>query len=240
MSLYLMSDIHGDINSFKKLLKNVDLKKDKLLILGDAVDRGEKSIETLQFIMTLFVRYPGRISMLKGNHELFLSMWIDGDPMLSERSWISFGGAPTLASLRYMSESDVDEIKGFVDSLPLYREIESPVYGACVATHSGLDAQHLVLNPDGTINAVQSIIKGYEASPFRMLCSDDIHYLPAHPEPDRYMIVGHVPCTRLTGSHMIIRTKRYMDIDSGANPNERKLGGRLSMYCVDTDTEYYA
>ena len=54
---------------------------------------------------------------------------------------------------------------------------------------------------------------------------------------DAYMIVGHVPCSRLReeiDDNRFIRTSSYMDIDSGCGH-----GGKLGCYIVDTDEEIY-
>ena len=42
MATYVMSDIHGDYDKFKKMMKkiNFNTEKDKLYVLGDAIDRG--------------------------------------------------------------------------------------------------------------------------------------------------------------------------------------------------------
>ena len=135
---------------------------------------------------------------------------------------------------------EIDDFKDFIDNLPLYYEFESPLYGKCIATHSGLYAECIVKNSDGSINVVKSIEEGYRKNPFEYMCSGDIHRMPTN-NLDRFMIVGHVPCVYLEcASYKILRRKNYMCIDSGADPGCKKLGGRFSMYCVDTDKEYYA
>lgn len=238
--LYLMSDIHGDLKSFKKLLWQIDLKDDILIILGDVLDKGIKPMEAFGLVRSLMKEYPGHVEFIKGNHELFASMYLEG--RLSERTYLTkdYGGKPTLEGLRKMNAEEIDEFKSFIDSLPLYCEIESPKYGTCIATHSGLHVDYLVHNDDGSINVVKSIEEGYRKDSFEYMCSSDIHRMPTN-NLDHFMIVGHVPCVYLEGAtYKILRRKRYMCIDSGADPGCRKLGGRLSMYCVETDEEFYS
>lgn len=236
---YLMSDIHGDLKSFKELLEYIDFNSDRLIILGDVIDKGDNPMECLGLVRRLMKDYPGHIEIIKGNHELFASMYLGG--ILSERTWLTkdYGGKAMLASLKRMSSEEIDDFKNFIDELPLYCEIVSPIYGRCIATHSGLHVDYIIRNDDGSINVTKSIEEGYKTDPFEYMCSGDIHSMPTN-DLDHFMIVGHVPCVYLEGgSYKILKRKRYMCIDSGADPGCKELGGRLSMYCVETDKDYY-
>lgn len=68
MSVYVMSDIHGQYKSYVKMLKMIDLKtEDTLYILGDAIDRGPDGIKILSDIM----KRPN-VELILGNHELLM------------------------------------------------------------------------------------------------------------------------------------------------------------------------
>ena len=50
--IYVMSDIHGEYDKFKEVLKQINLQKEDLLyVLGDVVDRGPHPMEILLKMM---------------------------------------------------------------------------------------------------------------------------------------------------------------------------------------------
>jgi len=66
----LVGDIHGQWNDLIELFKiGGSIPDTNYVFLGDYVDRGFYSIETVSLIMCLKVRYPDRIHILRGNHE---------------------------------------------------------------------------------------------------------------------------------------------------------------------------
>lgn len=74
MSTYCISDIHGNLREFKSMLVEIGFKydgSDRLIIMGDMVDWGKESIETLMFCMGLDKEYDF-IDVLMGNHELMM------------------------------------------------------------------------------------------------------------------------------------------------------------------------
>ena len=63
-------DVHGQLFDVMKLFEvGGEIPTSSYLFLGDFVDRGHHSVETLQLLLCYKARYPAHITLLRGNHE---------------------------------------------------------------------------------------------------------------------------------------------------------------------------
>lgn len=74
--VYVVGDLHGNFKDFAYFAKafglwnSAEFVPARFLFLGDYVDRGLHSIETLAFVLALKVRFPDKIFLLRG--EIFI------------------------------------------------------------------------------------------------------------------------------------------------------------------------
>ena len=74
MGTYVMSDIHGCLDDFQKMLDKIEFSgRDLLYLAGDYIDRGKQNIEMLRWLMSK----PKNVTAIKGNHDVEFCAYID-------------------------------------------------------------------------------------------------------------------------------------------------------------------
>jgi serine/threonine protein phosphatase 1 len=103
---YLIGDLHGRFDLLELLLGLVDAHisgsaahDPNLVFLGDYVDLGPESAETLARLRELTRDFPENVICLMGNHERMLLDFLN-DPVTRGPRWLRAGGAATLHSFR--------------------------------------------------------------------------------------------------------------------------------------------
>src|SRR5215210_8871670 len=140
MATYVIGDIHGRPKLLDQLINNVpwDVEQDKIVFLGDLVDRGPDAPGVIERVMELAAANPN-VVVLRGNHEQMMLDCLD----YGDLQWLipENGGLATLNSYGFnLSDlQDVSDIKipdehvEFLRGLPFFHEDEKAIY-----VHAGL------------------------------------------------------------------------------------------------------
>lgn len=143
MSLIAIGDIHGCARSLDALLDRLEPGvNDHLVFVGDYTDRGPRSRETIERLITLGrMAHAGigpRCTFLRGNHDQMMLDWIDHG---ASEMWFHNGGLTTIESYRLENgEIDIPSAHAaFLRSTRLYLVTDTYCF-----VHAGLDPMHSV------------------------------------------------------------------------------------------------
>jgi len=138
-TIFAIGDIHGCYDKLCEIIEMIDIDFDnnRLVFLGDYIDRGLQSFEVINYLIDLKKRC-GKVVFLKGNHEEMLLNYLAGSGKIT---YLANGGQQTLESyIRHMSKQDTlpipKEHLDFFNSLSLYYHTEEYIF-----VHAGLNKQ---------------------------------------------------------------------------------------------------
>lgn len=204
--LFAIGDIHGCFNSFKELVENqIKLKEnDKLVLLGDYIDRGENSKKVIDYIIDLQEKGFDMVP-LTGNHEKMLLDTFENEK--NKAIWIHNGGAETLKSF------GIDTVKNiapkyleFFEKLLYYYSFEEFLF-----VHAGFN--------DDAINPFQDkyymIWKSAETYKNTLLS-------------DKTIIHGHRPINPELCKKQIENIQQVINIDTGCVYKDKFGYGNLT------------
>lgn len=215
---YVMSDIHGMSELFKRMLDRIEFSdEDMLYILGDMIDSGPDPAGILDIVMA-----SRNITALRGNHEDGFVEWYENvQDKVYQRYYYNTYDVLTACDA---TRDRLPEYVRFMKNLPLYRKLK--LDGTCyLLAHASTEEilhvwkkkEHLLW--DTSLIDRQTGIPGYVS------------------------IVGHVPTFIIRGypgkpaSVWRSPNGRIIDVDCGAAFPD--AGGRLCCLCLDTGEEYY-
>ncbi len=212
--LFAISDIHGCYKTFYELVVNtIKLKKsDHLILLGDYIDRGDKSKEVIDFIIDLSGK-GFNITPLTGNHELMMTDAYHNQDMLP--LWLMNSGLSTLSSFDIQDIREMDNhYLDFFSNLEYYR-----VSGNFIFVHAGFD--------------------DYATNPFldtrSMVWECRFSYDNPHLR-NKTIIHGHRPKTIAYVKRMISEKSKVIPVDTGCVYDREQGYGNLSALEVTSMT----
>ena len=129
---YVVSDIHGCLDKFNKLIKEINLKDgDTMYVLGDIVDYGEQSIELLCELSMMYNVIPilgdcdykayRMLTALNG----MLTDGITPEPeILGEMAeWMQNGGDKTIEGFKALDGDMREGVLEYLEDMSLYEEV---------------------------------------------------------------------------------------------------------------------
>ncbi|KNC55061.1 serine/threonine protein phosphatase [Thecamonas trahens ATCC 50062] len=133
--VYVLGDLHGNYSDLAFFARTfwgagVPMCPAKILFLGDYVDRGPHSVETLAFVLALATAYPQHVVALRGNHEL---ADINGDIEVYEDGSFRAQCHELLGS-ESRGEALWTELNSVCETMPLAAVINSRIF----AVHGGI------------------------------------------------------------------------------------------------------
>jgi protein phosphatase len=220
----IIGDLHGSLFDLMRVLHDVGLPPGQsYLVLGDFIDRGPFSTETILLLLLLKIAYPQNVWLVRGNHE-FKEACVPHEELSSE-----------LAGL-YLSRAFLDPLFDMFAWLPIAADICHYAF----AVHGGISPALIAI---GQLEEIPRPITG-----FRPKLIEDILWS----DPSE-QVTGAIPSGRGLGNlfgidvvrQFFARTK-YQVIFRGHQPItggvEMTLGYKVatifsaSNYCGDPDT----
>lgn len=127
MNLFIIGDIHGCFKTFKSLLNRWDKKNELLIQLGDLIDRGNHSPETVKLARELKSNYSNTV-FLKGNHEILAIQNLKN----TKSKWFSMYGRDVMWQYQLEERDFANDVEWF-KTLPNYWEND-----AVFVSHAGV------------------------------------------------------------------------------------------------------
>ena len=115
MNTFIIGDIHGCFYTLEKMLAHWEPREQRLVFVGDYIDRGNFSGKILKLLLEVNKSNPN-LTMLKGNHEYIYKFHYTN---VEQTDWAKIGaGKPTILDFEREGIS-IEQAIDFFDSLQL-------------------------------------------------------------------------------------------------------------------------
>lgn len=209
----VISDIHGEYERLMSVLNKADYKpnKDKIVFIGDYIDRGPDSYKVVRYILQLKAKYKDNVVLLKGNHEDIACGYIKD--YISQQLFFYNGGHKTLKSYSLANKSvyDFEQDIKYLGNLSLYYETDEFLF-----VHAGIREGMSIEN---------------QSEEDLLWIRDDFLFKGWQDYP-KIIIHGHTPLSETVNVKEMHITRR-LNIDTGAGKN-----GVLSLVDLTNEIVY--
>jgi serine/threonine protein phosphatase 1 len=216
--LFAIGDIHGCFNTLRTLLEEkIQIKEgDKIILLGDYIDRGTQSKEVIDYIIDLKDKGFYVVPLL-GNHESMLLDAYNDEGLTSK--WIQNGGTSTLKSFNISSLKDIEpEYIEFFKGLTYYFAFEEYLF-----VHAGFNDS--VINPFTDRYSMIWLCKQTYENPLLM---------------NKIIIHGHRPIPVADCKDLVDSNKNVINLDTGCVYSNMTGYGTLTAIELNARSLYFA
>ena len=241
MIYYAISDIHGYLNILKETMKKVDLSNDNMLFfLGDYIDDGPHSRQTLEYIYNLQKQYPNQVIVLKGNHEEWFIDWLEDEIEIAYfqadknletlKTFLNNNQIGIIANylkngksifeinsiIKEYVKANYPELIKWVKNLPSYYETENQIF-----VHAGIDE---------------------EAGEYWKLATENYYFTEKYPATTgkfyKDIVAGHIATSSLANNmnfhEIYFDGENHYYLDSTV-----QISKKLNLLIYDTETNKY-
>lgn len=220
-----ISDIHGSLDTYRKLLAKVDYNpdEDRLILVGDMIEKGSQNLETLRFIMKQ-AREEKEFYALMGNNDfvaknVLLSYRLDflKSVLLARKAsliheMIAESGLPPLTEDTDMDQLCYELRKRYLTELSFLNDLPH-----VISTPSVIFAHSGILNEETYADDYKDVMARFQFE------REDHHF-------NRMVVVGHMPVSEYCTSYPEFNPrydheKNIYSIDGG---NVLKKAGQLN------------
>lgn len=215
--LFAIGDIHGCFDSFQILIKQkIQIKEsDKIVLLGDYIDRGTQSREVFDYIIDLKEKGIDIVPLM-GNHEAMLLDAFKNTEFKSK--WIQNGGSETLKSFDIISVEDIEsKYIDFIQGLTYYY-----AFGEYIFVHAGFNDSDI--NPFADNYSMIWVCKQMYENPMLI---------------NKIIIHGHRPITMDACKKIVHSNKNVINLDTGCVYSNMTGYGTLTAIELNTRSLYF-
>jgi serine/threonine protein phosphatase 1 len=138
MDLFIIGDVHGCYYTFKAMLEFWEPQKEKLIQVGDLIDRGNYSPQVVKLCREIQKEHPDSI-FLKGNHEWLALQYHRKD---KEETWYDKFGKKVLWEY-VLAERNFEEDAEWMKTMPSHWQNEH-----VVVSHAGISVSPFCMDED--------------------------------------------------------------------------------------------
>ena len=221
----VISDIHGNLDLFKSLLKKASYepKNDYLFILGDFVEKGPSSLDTLHYIMEL--RNNPKCFVLEGNCEIIFKNMYERENEL-DFAYIKNNPHTLLHEMCVQANIDLNSAITLKETLKILKNKFSREYDFLESLPTVIETNDYVFVHAGIPNEYSNEAKDY-------LRLNEFNNVGNRQK--KLTIVGHYPAVNYSTNLLNFKPhfnykKNIISIDGG---NIVKSAGQLNILIID-------